>query len=128
MPRYLNDEAGICRDGWERMNSLDPETWVRETLESILKIALPVSPESKSCCHLLRERFLSTFFQIIFRGLKMELSCIDGFRRRACCASWTSGFELLKEEYALCADSLSLHIDVDIPLELAQFIASFIAK
>ncbi|GBN23000.1 hypothetical protein AVEN_206717-1 [Araneus ventricosus] len=90
---------------------------------------------------------------MIFRGLKMEvspffsglfgkvvcclvteetnmiqLSCIDGFRRRACCASWTSGFKLLKEEIALSADSLSLHIDVDIPLELAQFIASFIAK
>ncbi|GBN38657.1 hypothetical protein AVEN_214450-1 [Araneus ventricosus] len=43
------------------MDSLDREAGVRVTLGSISKIALPVSPESHSCCNLLRERFIRIF-------------------------------------------------------------------
>ncbi|GBM54084.1 hypothetical protein AVEN_247698-1 [Araneus ventricosus] len=58
----------------------------------------------------------------------IQLCCIDGFCRRACCVSWISRLELLKEEISLSADSLSLQIDVDILLKLAHFRASFIAE
>ncbi|GBM83953.1 hypothetical protein AVEN_100089-1 [Araneus ventricosus] len=51
------------------MDSLDHEAGVRVTSGSVLKIAFPVSPESQSCCHLLRE-VRKHFLQMTFRSLK----------------------------------------------------------
>ncbi|GBO25162.1 hypothetical protein AVEN_177239-1 [Araneus ventricosus] len=64
--RIDGNPAGLQSLLWsvaKRMNSLDHEAGDRVTLGRILKIALPLSPESLSCCHLLRERFLGIFFR-----------------------------------------------------------------
>ncbi|GBL76651.1 hypothetical protein AVEN_53357-1 [Araneus ventricosus] len=99
----------------KRMDSLDHGATVRVTLGRILKIALPVSPESQFCCHLLRERFLSIFFQMTFRGLKIEIVQTRHFIPPGQTIEPASG-ECLRNEFITRVDPLVLSKVVAEPL------------